>query len=53
MNLEKIAWFPEVSAFDVIPFNGILMMIGWDGLYQYDYSGEQISLLSHIEIRDE
>ncbi len=49
-DLIKIAWFPEVRAFDVIPYNGLLMMIGSDGLYQYDYSGEQISLLSEIGI---
>lgn len=50
-NLVKIAWFEDVNAFDVIPFNGILIMIGAGGLYQYDYSGpSNISLLSHISI---
>jgi hypothetical protein len=50
-NLVKIAWFPDVNAFDVIPYNGILMMIGKGGLYQYDYTGpENMSLLSQIPI---
>jgi hypothetical protein len=50
-NLVKIAWFQDVNAFDVIPFNGNLIMIGTGGLYQYDYSGpSNISLLSHIAI---
>lgn len=35
---NKIAHFPDIHAFDVIPVNGILLMIGLDGLYQYDYS---------------
>jgi hypothetical protein len=50
-NLVKIAWFPDVNAFDVIPFNGLLMMIGKDGLYQYSYNGiSEITMLSHISI---
>jgi hypothetical protein len=50
-NLVKIAWFSDINAFDVIPYNGVLMMIGSSGLYQYDYKGpENISLLSHIPI---
>jgi len=50
-NLVKTAWFSDVRAFDVIPYNGILMMIGEGGLYQYSYSGsDSISLLSQIPI---
>jgi hypothetical protein len=50
-NLVKITGFADVNAFDVIPFNGVLMMIGKDGLYQYDYSGPaNMSLLSYIPI---
>jgi len=53
-NLVKIAWFKEVNAFDVIPFNGLLMMIGTDGLYQYDYTGtENINQLSYIPIHSQ
>jgi len=53
-NLVKTAWFSDVKAFDVIPYNGILMMIGEGGLYQYNYYGsDSISLLSHIPINSQ
>ena len=43
--------FEDIHAFDVIPFNNILIMIGNDGLYQYDYSdSENLELLSHIPV---
>jgi hypothetical protein len=49
-NVIKTAWFPDVNAFDVIPYDGLLMMIGTGGLYQYDYNGNNITLLSYIPI---
>jgi hypothetical protein len=49
-NIIKTAWFPDVNAFDVIPYDGLLMMIGTGGLYQYDYDGNNITLLSYIPI---
>jgi hypothetical protein len=53
-NLIKTAWFSDVRAFDVIPYDGILMMIGEGGLYQYRYYGcDSISLLSHIPIHSQ
>jgi hypothetical protein len=53
-NLVKTAWFSDVQAFDVIPYNGILMMIGEGGLYQYNYYGsDSISLLSYIPINSQ
>jgi len=53
-NLVKTAWFPDVNAFDVIPYKGVLMMIGSGGLYQYNYEGpEEITLLSHIPINSQ
>lgn len=37
------------NAFDVIPINGILILTGDDGLYQFDYSNlDEIKLLSLI-----
>ncbi len=43
--------YSDFHAYDVIPFNDVLMMIGEDGLYQYNYSDlENIELLSHIPI---
>jgi hypothetical protein len=41
--------YPNINAFDVIPVGNVLVMIGKDGLYQYDYSNIQdIHLLSSI-----
>ncbi len=48
---RKIAQFPDIKAFDVIPFNDYLFMIGDDGFYQYDYSDLQnITVVSHIPV---
>lgn len=42
--------FKNIQATDVIPFNDIAMVIGDDGIYQYDYSDpENMTLLSKIE----
>jgi len=44
--------YPDINAYDVIPIGDILVMIGDDGLYQYDYSDiRNISLLSKIEVK--
>lgn len=46
-----ISSFPDIQAYDVIPINDILLLIGDDGFYQYDYSNlSDISLLSSITI---
>jgi len=51
MDISAIAHFESIQAYDVIPVNGILMLIGDDGLYQYDYSDlTDIHLLSSIII---
>ncbi len=43
--------FTGFHAFDVIPLGNLLLMIGEDGLYQYDYSNPQsLRLLSKITI---
>ncbi len=48
---NQIAVYPDVNAFDVIPLGNVLIMIGIDGLYQYDYSDlKNITQLSHIPI---
>ena len=52
IDKNLLAHYPGIQAFDVIPFNNVAMMIGQDGLYQYDYSDlEDIKLLSHIEVK--
>jgi len=46
-----IAQFSDIQAYDVIPLNGVLMLIGDDGFYQYDYTDLQnIELLSTIAV---
>ncbi|MDR2650743.1 MAG: hypothetical protein LBC68_00280 [Prevotellaceae bacterium] len=43
--------FSNIEGFDVIPYNNILILIGNDGLYQYDYSNLQdIKQLSVIKV---
>jgi len=43
--------YPNINAFDVIPVDDVLVLIGDNGLYQYDYSNiANISLLSKIEV---
>ena len=51
LNANQLAHFQEINTFDVIPIEKHLIMIGEDGLYQYDYSDvKDINLLSMIPI---
>jgi hypothetical protein len=51
LNKNVIAQYPDNKAFDAIPLDGTLLMIGDDGLYQYDYSDlKNIKLLSTLSI---
>jgi len=53
IDSNLIVNYSDIDAFDVIPLGDILIMIGIDGLYQYDYSSlDDIRLLSHIPIYD-
>ncbi len=48
---NQLAVFPDIFGYDVIPMDGTLMLIGDDGLYQYDYTDvTDIKLLSKIEV---
>lgn len=48
---HMIANFPEINAYDVIPVNGYLFMIGDDGFYLYDYSNlNNIQKLGEIPV---
>ena len=49
-NLQLLQHFDDISANDVIPLNGNLLVIGSDGLYQYDYTGESLELLSKLSV---
>lgn len=54
IDQRQLAHYSNIQAFDVIPFNNVAMMIGEDGLFQYDYSDlSDIKLLSHILISNE
>jgi len=51
IDTNLIKQFQDIHGYDVIPNNGVLMMIGDDGLYQYDYRDiENIELLSVIPV---
>jgi hypothetical protein len=53
MNIHQhqLAHFDDIKTFDVIPLNGLLVLIGADGLYQYDYTDlENLTLLSHMPV---
>jgi hypothetical protein len=51
---SQIAHYPDFDTYDVIPMNGILMLVGKGGIYQYDYSDpENIVQISHITITEE
>ena len=48
---KPLAHYPNINALDIIPYNNVAMMIGADGLYQYDYADiRNIKLLSKISI---
>jgi len=47
----EIGHVPDIETFDVIPFDQLLMVIGRDGLYQFDYSDPtNLQLYSKIEV---
>jgi hypothetical protein len=51
IDKHKLAAYPDIHAWDVIPLGEVLIMIGKDGLYQYDYSDPaEITELSVIPI---
>jgi hypothetical protein len=52
IRLPLLAQFKDINAYDVIPVNNNLFLIGEDGFYQYDYSNlNNIVLLSKIGIQ--
>jgi hypothetical protein len=51
IHMNQIAHFQDIKTYDVIPVNGLLMLIGADGLYQYDYSDlKNLTLISQIPV---
>ena len=50
-EIRLLTSFPDIQAYDVIPVNGYLFMIGGDGFYLYDYSDiYHIRLIGHIPV---
>jgi hypothetical protein len=53
IDQKKIAQYGDINAWDVIPAGDVLIMIGTDGLYQYDYADpKNIRELSVIPIQN-
>ncbi|MDX9848015.1 MAG: hypothetical protein RBT74_13615 [Tenuifilaceae bacterium] len=50
IHMNQLKHYPDFNTYDVIPFGGVLMMVGAEGIYQYDYSDPgnitQISFIS-------
>lgn len=52
IDSHRIANFPGIKTYDVIPLNNYLFMIGDDGFYLYSYTNLQdIKQLSHIPVQ--
>lgn len=50
LSLQQTQTFSNVHAKDVIPLNNSLLMIGNGALYQYQYSGNALELLSTFQL---
>lgn len=49
---KQLAHYSNIQALDIIPYQGVAMMIGEDGLYQYDYTNPaDIKLLSTMALQ--
>ncbi|HOK25331.1 MAG TPA: hypothetical protein P5320_11455 [Bacteroidales bacterium] len=48
---NQIAHYPDIDTYDVIPVNGILILVGQDGIFQFDYTNpKNIKKISQINI---
>ena len=51
--MDDLTYIPEadgIDTYDVIPLNGLLLVVGANGLYQFDYRGDKLKFVSKIEI---
>ncbi len=49
---NMIKHYNGIQAYDVIPWNNLLIMVGSDGIFQYNYSDpENIVQLSHLKVQ--
>lgn len=55
IDQHKLAEYKDIQAFDVIPLGSVLVMIGTDGLFQYEYSDpaniHQLSVIPIISLQ--
>ena len=53
IDKNMLAHYKDINAIDVIPLGDVLMMVGNDGIFQYDYSNpKEIKLLSQIRLKN-
>lgn len=50
-DLTDIKGVGIIDAYDVIPLGGLLIVIGQDGLFQFDYTKEEIEFLGSIKVK--
>jgi len=52
MKIELLNWQSDIQTYDIIPLGKIAIMIGSDGLFQYDYTDpKNLILLSKIPVK--
>ncbi len=50
-DIDELEHYSNIEAYDVIPRDGLLMVIGADGFYQYNYENvNDLQLLSRIDV---
>jgi len=49
-DLAEIEEVDIRAAYDVIPVNGLLILVAKEGLFQFDYTGKDLKFVSKIEI---
>ncbi len=49
-NLVGLNHFKDINTFDVIPMDDLLLMVGEDVLYQYEYLENDIKLISTLQL---
>jgi len=57
MNIRQIDDLFDITevdvsaAYDVIPIDGLLILVAQEGLFQFDYTGDRLKFVSKIEIK--
>lgn len=53
VDIQLVQTIETIHAYDVIPRNGLLILTGEDGVFQFDYTDSQLQLLSTIQVHRE